>query len=171
MGLSYISHRGYLYDDGGNTTQYIYIYPFLQCHYKRPGSDYIDNTCQTRSGHYFARPAKPSTDDETATGQANTTMADTVPTTKPDSAELMPQPTDPMATKGFSIFITITVAPEDVDTFMGHFRVMFAEMTRNPACLLFEVYRHRFHGGEGVVSWVEDWYVFSAPSLSSPSSS
>lgn len=88
----------------------------------------------------------------------------TVPT--PDIADKLEVEGRPMSmhtaaanegNRGFSLFVTVHIAPERMDEFLGYFQPVYDRLSAMPECGLFQVYRSPTDAG--VLAWVEDWYV------------
>ncbi|KAI0101910.1 hypothetical protein GGR51DRAFT_563122 [Nemania sp. FL0031] len=58
-------------------------------------------------------------------------------------------------THGFSLHVTVYIAPENVDRFFAASKPVFKKVIAEPKCLFFEVYQTP--GQPGTISWVEDW--------------
>ncbi|TGJ85489.1 hypothetical protein E0Z10_g3232 [Xylaria hypoxylon] len=58
-------------------------------------------------------------------------------------------------THGLSLYVTVYIAPENVDCFFAAFKPVFEKVVAEPECLFFEVYQSRYE--EGKICWVEDW--------------
>jgi quinol monooxygenase YgiN len=65
---------------------------------------------------------------------------------------------------GFSVHVTITIAPENVPKFFEAFRPVFDIVSAEPECTYFEVFQDPKE--PGVISWVENWcwVLFSSQS-------
>ncbi|KAI1130393.1 hypothetical protein F5Y10DRAFT_263287 [Nemania abortiva] len=58
-------------------------------------------------------------------------------------------------TYGFSLHVTVHLAPENVDRFFAAFKPVFEQVIAEDHCVFFEVFRTP--GQPGKISWVEDW--------------
>ncbi|KAI3394934.1 hypothetical protein diail_2106, partial [Diaporthe ilicicola] len=56
---------------------------------------------------------------------------------------------------GFTLVVTVTVQPDKVDEWQGHFWTAFGRASAEPECLSFEVFR--FKGEPNKFKWVENW--------------
>ena len=56
---------------------------------------------------------------------------------------------------GISLHVSVTIAPEQIDEFLSHFKVCFDAVTAEPECIFFEVFHDAEHPGH--FRWVEDW--------------
>ncbi|KAH9892342.1 hypothetical protein F4778DRAFT_316826 [Xylariomycetidae sp. FL2044] len=61
----------------------------------------------------------------------------------------------PKKPTGFSLQVTVFVAPENEASFFSHFKPVFDKVVAEPECLFFEVYKDPAEPGR--LSWVEDW--------------
>ncbi|KAK3332856.1 hypothetical protein B0T19DRAFT_416639 [Cercophora scortea] len=59
------------------------------------------------------------------------------------------------STKGFTIFVTVSVEPENINTFFDAFKPVFDRATSLPECEFFEFYSTPEE--PGTFSWIEDW--------------
>ncbi|KAK3693183.1 hypothetical protein B0T22DRAFT_476023 [Podospora appendiculata] len=59
------------------------------------------------------------------------------------------------STKGFTIFVTVSIAPENVDKFLDVIKPVFERITSLPECEFFEIYSTPEE--PGTFSWIEDW--------------
>ncbi|KAI1805192.1 hypothetical protein F4811DRAFT_236894 [Daldinia bambusicola] len=57
--------------------------------------------------------------------------------------------------KGFSLHVTVHIAPENVEKFLAAFKPVFDVVAAEPECLFFEVYKSPEDPGK--LSWVENW--------------
>ncbi|KAI1467860.1 uncharacterized protein F4812DRAFT_459144 [Daldinia caldariorum] len=71
-----------------------------------------------------------------------------------DSAATVGKMTTP-SSKGFSLHVTVHIAPENVEKFLASFKPVFDVVTAEPECLFFEVYKSAEEPGK--LSWVENW--------------
>jgi quinol monooxygenase YgiN len=64
-------------------------------------------------------------------------------------------PSSPDSDRGFSLHVTITVDPSNIDAFLAAFRPCYEAVTAEPDCTYFEV----FHSLDepGVFRFVENW--------------
>ncbi|KAI8953493.1 hypothetical protein F4801DRAFT_118296 [Xylaria longipes] len=60
----------------------------------------------------------------------------------------------PLAT-GWSLHVTVYIAPENVDRFLAAFKPVFNKVVAEPECLFFEMYHSPQEPGK--LSWVENW--------------
>lgn len=60
-----------------------------------------------------------------------------------------------MSTPTVSLHVKITIAPENVDKFLGHFKSIYDIVSSEPECLFFEVYQNPDVPGE--FKLVENW--------------
>ncbi|KAI1424069.1 hypothetical protein F5Y12DRAFT_468375 [Xylaria sp. FL1777] len=60
----------------------------------------------------------------------------------------------PLAT-GWSLHVTVYIAPENVDRFLAAFKPVFNKVVAEPECLFFEMYQSPQEPGK--LSWVENW--------------
>lgn len=56
---------------------------------------------------------------------------------------------------GFSLEVTITIAPENVDKFFEFFRLPYQAVIAEPECTFFEVFVDPEQ--PGVIHWIEGW--------------
>lgn len=56
---------------------------------------------------------------------------------------------------GFSLHVTVYIAPEDVPKFMEAYKPVFDMVIGEPECVFFEVYQSP--EDPGTISWVENW--------------
>ncbi|KAI1133395.1 hypothetical protein F5Y10DRAFT_87410 [Nemania abortiva] len=56
---------------------------------------------------------------------------------------------------GWSLHVTVYIAPENVDRFMAAFKPVFDKVVAEPECLFFEMYQSPQEPGK--ISWVENW--------------
>ncbi|KAF2973413.1 hypothetical protein GQX73_g168 [Xylaria multiplex] len=61
----------------------------------------------------------------------------------------------PPFTTGWSLHVTVYIAPENVDRFLAAFKPVFNKVVAEPECLFFEMYQNPQEPGK--ISWVEDW--------------
>lgn len=71
-----------------------------------------------------------------------------------DSGIETPNDAEPES-KGFSLHVTVHIAPENVDNFLAAFKTIFDVVSAEPECVFFEVYRAPDQPGK--LSWVENW--------------
>ncbi|KAI0552015.1 hypothetical protein F4679DRAFT_116698 [Xylaria curta] len=60
----------------------------------------------------------------------------------------------PFAT-GWSLHVTVYIAPENIDRFLAAFKPVFDKVIAEPECLFFEMYQSPQEPGK--ISWVENW--------------
>jgi hypothetical protein len=58
---------------------------------------------------------------------------------------------------GWSLHVTVYIAPENVDSFLAAFKPVFDKVVAEPECLFFEMYLSPQEPGK--ISWVENWLV------------
>lgn len=58
---------------------------------------------------------------------------------------------------GWSLHVTVYIAPENIDRFMAAFKPVFNKVAAEPECLFFEMYQSPQEPGK--ISWVENWLV------------
>jgi hypothetical protein len=58
---------------------------------------------------------------------------------------------------GFSVHVTIFVAPENVDKLLAAFKPVFELVSAEEECIFFEMYQDP--ASPGTLSWVENWYI------------
>ncbi|KAI1824580.1 hypothetical protein F4861DRAFT_505502 [Xylaria intraflava] len=58
-------------------------------------------------------------------------------------------------TSGWSLHVTVYIAPENIDGFLAAFKPVFDRVTAEPECLFFEMYHSPQEPGK--LSWVENW--------------
>lgn len=75
-----------------------------------------------------------------------------------DSGIETPNDAEPES-KGFSLHVTVHIAPENVDNFLAAFKTIFDVVSAEPECVFFEVYRAPDQPGK--LSWVENWYAIT----------
>lgn len=56
---------------------------------------------------------------------------------------------------GWSLHVTVYIAPENVDRFLAAFKPVFNKVVAEPECLFFEMYQSPQEPGK--LSWVENW--------------
>ncbi|KAI3322427.1 hypothetical protein HD806DRAFT_124416 [Xylariaceae sp. AK1471] len=56
---------------------------------------------------------------------------------------------------GWSLHVTVYIAPENTDSFLAAFKPVFEKVVAEPECLFFEMYLSPQEPGK--ISWVEDW--------------
>ncbi|KAF2224418.1 hypothetical protein BDZ85DRAFT_260930 [Elsinoe ampelina] len=56
---------------------------------------------------------------------------------------------------GFTLFVNVTVKPDQVDEFLKHFYEAFEKVSAEPECLSFEVFRYQDEPNH--FKWVENW--------------
>lgn len=56
---------------------------------------------------------------------------------------------------GWSLHVTVYIAPENIDRFMAAFKPVFNKVAAEPECLFFEMYQSPQEPGK--ISWVENW--------------
>ncbi|KAI0440232.1 hypothetical protein F4803DRAFT_553300 [Xylaria telfairii] len=56
---------------------------------------------------------------------------------------------------GWSLHVTVHIAPENVDRFLAAFKPVFDKVIAEPECLFFEMYQSPQEPGK--LSWVENW--------------
>ncbi|KAK8877445.1 hypothetical protein PGQ11_002391 [Apiospora arundinis] len=64
-------------------------------------------------------------------------------------------PASDLSANGFSLHVTVHIAPENVPKFLEAFKVVFDLTTQAPECAYFEVYQSP--EDPGTLSWVENW--------------
>ncbi|KAL1860256.1 hypothetical protein Daus18300_009310 [Diaporthe australafricana] len=57
--------------------------------------------------------------------------------------------------EGFTLVVTVTVQPDKVDEWLGHFWKIFNIVSAEPECLSFELFR--FADKPNKMKWVENW--------------
>ncbi|KAI0100143.1 hypothetical protein GGR51DRAFT_564359 [Nemania sp. FL0031] len=78
-----------------------------------------------------------------------TTLTTGTPITNPSLPRKMPGST------GWSLHVTVYIAPENIDRFMAAFKPVFNKVVAEPECLFFEMYQSPQEPGK--ISWVENW--------------
>ncbi|KAI1303358.1 hypothetical protein F5Y03DRAFT_385181 [Xylaria venustula] len=78
---------------------------------------------------------------------------DTLTTTSSITSPPLPRKM-PLAT-GWSLHVTVYIAPENVDRFLAAFKPVFSKVVAEPECLFFEMYQSPQEPGK--LSWVENW--------------
>ncbi|KAI0414065.1 hypothetical protein F5X98DRAFT_378087 [Xylaria grammica] len=78
-----------------------------------------------------------------------TTLTTSNPITSPILPRKMP------FTTGWSLHVTVYIAPENVERFLAAFKPVFNKVVAEPECLFFEMYQSPQEPGK--ISWVEDW--------------
>ncbi|KAI0479634.1 hypothetical protein F4859DRAFT_513138 [Xylaria cf. heliscus] len=58
-------------------------------------------------------------------------------------------------TTGWSLHVTVYIAPENVGRFLAAFKPVFNKVVAEPECLFFEMYQSPQEPGK--LSWVENW--------------
>jgi quinol monooxygenase YgiN len=58
---------------------------------------------------------------------------------------------------GFSLHVTVFVAPENVDKLLAAFKPVFELVSAEEECIFFELYQDP--ASPGTLSWVENWYT------------
>ncbi|KAI1363057.1 hypothetical protein F5Y08DRAFT_253805 [Xylaria arbuscula] len=81
------------------------------------------------------------------------TSTSTLTTGNPITSPALPRKM-PVAT-GFSLHVTVYIAPENVDRFLAAFKPAFDKVVAEPECLFFELYQSPQEPGK--LSWVENW--------------
>ncbi|KAL1616158.1 hypothetical protein SLS56_011549 [Neofusicoccum ribis] len=61
----------------------------------------------------------------------------------------------PQKTDGFAVFVTATIQPDKVDTFLHHFHAAMRTVAAEPECLSFEVFRSPEEPNK--IKWLENW--------------
>ncbi|KAI1177136.1 hypothetical protein F4777DRAFT_216338 [Nemania sp. FL0916] len=84
----------------------------------------------------------------TAAPSSSTTLTGN-PLTNPTLPRKMP------FTPGWSLHVTVYIAPENVDRFLAAFKPVFNKVVAEPECLFFEMYQSPQEPGK--ISWVENW--------------
>ncbi|KAI0434291.1 hypothetical protein F5Y09DRAFT_266792 [Xylaria sp. FL1042] len=56
---------------------------------------------------------------------------------------------------GWSLHVTVYIAPENVDRFLAAFKPVFNKVVAEPECLFFEMYQSPQEPGK--LSWIENW--------------
>ncbi|KAI1751698.1 hypothetical protein F4782DRAFT_175518 [Xylaria castorea] len=56
---------------------------------------------------------------------------------------------------GWSLHVTVYIAPENVNRFLAAFKPVFNKVVAEPECLFFEMYQSPQEPGK--ISWVENW--------------
>ncbi|KAI0974058.1 hypothetical protein F4678DRAFT_396168 [Xylaria arbuscula] len=77
------------------------------------------------------------------------TLTTSSPITSPTLPRKMSLPT------GWSLHVTVYIAPENVDRFLAAFKPVFNKVVAEPECLFFEMYQSPQEPGK--LSWVENW--------------
>ncbi|OJD34266.1 antibiotic biosynthesis monooxygenase [Diplodia corticola] len=57
--------------------------------------------------------------------------------------------------EGFTLVVSVTIQPDKVDEWLGHFWKAFDRVSAEPECLSFEVFRYPDQPNK--VKWVENW--------------
>ncbi|KAI1199659.1 hypothetical protein F5X97DRAFT_114801 [Nemania serpens] len=78
-----------------------------------------------------------------------TTLRTGNPITHPALPRKMP------SAAGWSLHVTVYIAPENIDRFMAAFKPVFNKVAAEPECLFFEMYQSPQEPGK--ISWVENW--------------
>ncbi|KAI0879127.1 hypothetical protein GGS24DRAFT_440885 [Hypoxylon argillaceum] len=78
-----------------------------------------------------------------------TTLTTSTSITNPSQPRKMPSNT------GWSLHVTVHIAPENVDRFLAAFKPVFNSVVAEPECLFFEMYQSPQEPGR--ISWVENW--------------
>ncbi|KAI0514497.1 hypothetical protein F5B22DRAFT_230195 [Xylaria bambusicola] len=81
------------------------------------------------------------------------TSTSTLTTGNPISSPALPRKMP--LTSGWSLHVTVYIAPDNVDRFLAAFKPVFNKVVAEPECLFFEMYQSPQEPGK--LSWVENW--------------